>query len=323
MARRAGYHERLAAPSAVESSIGLERSDRKQMKRVLTALFIIPPVLAGVLWLRPWIFSLIAGVIALLAAAEFLNLAETAGFRTARWTALITIALWFAMPFANRGMIYGPAAMPLRTWLIIGVLILAAFFSFLTSLRQDDPRSAFAGAGASMLCIVYVGFGLGALVLLKDLELGPFLILYLFVIVWAGDIFAYYVGRAFGRHKMSPVISPGKTWEGAAASLISSVVLGWLFFYFALPISGWMTRVHALTHPVVQTPGTLAIVLVSALLNIVAQLGDLFESFVKRAAGVKDSGALLPGHGGILDRIDALMFAAPLLWFYAIAAGAQ
>ena len=118
---------------------------------------------------------------------------------------------------------------------------------------------------------------------------------------------------------MAPRISPKKSWEGAAASFVGSIALGTLWFHFAAPITTWMTSIHAIAVSAAEPRALWRIVGLSAVLNIVAQLGDLFESFIKRAADVKDSGSIVPGHGGILDRIDALLFAAPVLWWYALA----
>jgi phosphatidate cytidylyltransferase len=140
-------------------------------------------------------------------------------------------------------------------------------------------------------------------------------------VVWSGDIFAYFVGKAIGRHLMSPCISPKKTWEGAAASVIASVVVGWLLFSHAEQISsallsaGLITRANGMFG--LEVPATEPVVVLTIVLNVAAQLGDLVESLIKRGAGVKDSGAILPGHGGMLDRIDALLFAAPVLWYWA------
>ena len=129
------------------------------------------------------------------------------------------------------------------------------------------------------------------------------------VCVWAGDIAALYIGRTFGRHKLAPRLSPGKTWEGSIASIAGSILAAAILVYISdlLTARGNLT-VH-ITEPLWQT------LLLAAILNIAAQLGDLLESAVKRGAGVKDSGTMLPGHGGILDRIDALLLAAPVLWF--------
>jgi phosphatidate cytidylyltransferase len=131
------------------------------------------------------------------------------------------------------------------------------------------------------------------------------------LVVWSGDIFAYFVGKTFGRHKMAPRISPGKTWEGAAASMFASVGVGLLLsLFWGQKIPPLFQNYQAFVSWGMSSP----ILAVSALLNIAAQLGDLVESAIKRGAGVKDSGAILPGHGGMLDRIDALLFAAPVLW---------
>ena len=149
------------------------------------------------------------------------------------------------------------------------------------------------------------------------------------LLVWCGDISAYYVGRAIGKHHLAPRISPGKTWEGAVGSVLGAVVLGVLLFHFISPIAEAFQRIHLLQPPVpavgrqtaVHGSFTLAPVWLVALfaicINVAAQFGDLVESAMKRGAGVKDSGTLLPGQGGILDRIDALLFALPVgLVFY-------
>jgi len=161
--------------------------------------------------------------------------------------------------------------------------------------------------------VFYIGLSLITLPLLSAQENGPALLLFLFFAVWAGDIAALYIGKLFGRHKMAPHLSPGKTWEGAAASLAASA----LSALFLIWLAGFLANhgVNALSYP-----GSIVHWLILAvLLNAAAQLGDLVESGLKRGAGVKDSGTLLPGHGGMLDRIDALLLAAPLLWYAQIA----
>src|SRR5262249_42784887 len=137
--------------------------------------------------------------------------------------------------------------------------------------------------------------------------------------VWAGDIAAYYVGRGFGKHKLAPVVSPNKSWEGAIASVIGSIALTALVFHFQRQINGLLREEYWLfPYPSWgRQPSWVQIVLLGILTNVAAQFGDLFESALKRGAGVKDSGTLLPGHGGVLDRIDALLFAIPVVWYYA------
>jgi phosphatidate cytidylyltransferase len=159
------------------------------------------------------------------------------------------------------------------------------------------------------------------LVQLRQQAAGAFYVLYLLLVVWAGDIFAYFVGRVIGRHLMSPRISPKKTWEGAVASMIASLAVGGLLFYYATQLStrflewGLIQRRDGIFS--LERSALLPVLLLTAVLNVAAQLGDLVESLIKRGANVKDSGTILPGHGGMLDRIDALLFAAPVLWFYA------
>jgi phosphatidate cytidylyltransferase len=149
---------------------------------------------------------------------------------------------------------------------------------------------------------------------------GAFLILFLFLVVWTGDTAAYYVGRAIGRHKLARRVSPGKSIEGTIASFLASVGIGVLVFQNARTISEFLMNLHLIDQwqgYMAPPPSLMQVVILSGTLNVVAQLGDLVESLLKRGAGVKDSGNLLPGHGGVLDRIDALLFAAPVLWFYA------
>jgi phosphatidate cytidylyltransferase len=132
------------------------------------------------------------------------------------------------------------------------------------------------------------------------------------VSVWVGDIAALYIGRRFGRRKLSPRLSPGKTWEGSAASIAGSVIAATLVIYIGDVLSSRGNLILHTSQPMWQS------VILAAVLNIAAQLGDLLESAIKRGAGVKDSGTMLPGHGGILDRIDALLLATPILWFVLI-----
>jgi phosphatidate cytidylyltransferase len=120
---------------------------------------------------------------------------------------------------------------------------------------------------------------------------------------------------------MTPRVSPKKTWEGAVGSMLGSLAVGWAFLANAQPISSALLQAHLIQRRdgyfALQPWPLMTILVLSAAINVAAQLGDLVESLIKRGAGVKDSGALLPGHGGILDRIDALLLAAPVIWFYA------
>jgi phosphatidate cytidylyltransferase len=204
----------------------------------------------------------------------------------------------------------------------LGFASAIAPFVFLTiAMRRAELSTGYPAAAASVFSFTYIALPMGMLVQLRQQWAGAFFLLYLLLVVWAGDIFAYFVGKSIGRHLMSPRISPKKTWEGAVASLVASVAVGVLLFQYARPLSSAMLGAGLIERRDgifgLEQPALGPIVLLTIALNIAAQLGDLVESLIKRGAGVKDSGTILPGHGGMLDRIDALLFAAPVLWYYA------
>jgi len=201
------------------------------------------------------------------------------------------------------------------------VAAIAPFVFLVIGMRRADLSAGFPAAMTSAFAFAYIALPLGCLVQIREQASGAFLLLYLLLLVWAGDIFAYFVGRSLGRHLMSPRVSPKKTWEGALASMIASVGVGMLLYNYALPISTSLLNARLIEKKdglfALEKAPLWPIILLSAAINVAAQLGDLVESLIKRGAGVKDSGTILPGHGGMLDRVDALLFAAPLLWYYA------
>jgi phosphatidate cytidylyltransferase len=291
------------------------------LKRILTALVLIPIVLLLVLRAPVPLVALVTALVALLAVQEFLKLAEAYGIRPFRWPTYLFVAAFFLFLALNPG-----NAKPLLSTAIfiytVGFTAAIAPVVFLTiGMRQLNLSAALPAAMVSVFAFCYVALPLGLLVQLREQWSGAFLLLYLLLLVWAGDIFAYFVGKSLGRHLMSPRISPKKTWEGALASLLASLVVGMLLYNYALPISTALLNAHLIQVRdgffALQKPPLWPTLLLSAAINIAAQLGDLVESLIKRGAGVKDSGTLLPGHGGMLDRIDALLFAAPVLWYYA------
>lgn len=291
------------------------------LKRVLTAVVLIPIVLLLVLAAPVPVLALVTALIALLSTDELLKLSAGYDIRPFRWATFIVVALFFVFIAVNPG---GDTPLLSTAGVIYVSVFLAALLPFIFStigMRRADLRTAFPAAMVSVFAFAYIALPLGLLVQAREQWRGAFLILYLLLIVWAGDIFAYFVGKSVGRHLMSPRISPKKTWEGAFASLAASLIIGALLFNYAGQISMWLLNAHLIDKKdgifALQRPELLPILLLSAVLNIAAQLGDLVESLIKRGAGVKDSGSLLPGHGGMLDRIDALLFAAPILWLYA------
>ena len=290
------------------------------LKRILTALVLIPIVLLLVLSAPVRVVALVAALVALLAVQEFLKLAEAYGIRPFRWPTYLFVGAFFLFLALN------PGAKPLLSTAIfvytMGLAAAIAPFVFLTiGMRQVNLSAALPAAMVSVFAFSYVALPLGLLVQLREQWSGAFLLLYLLLLVWAGDIFAYFVGRSLGRHLMSPRISPKKTWEGALASMLASLVVGMLLYNYALPISTALLNAHLIQTRdgffALQKPPLWPALLLSAAINVAAQLGDLVESLIKRGADVKDSGTILPGHGGMLDRIDALLFAAPVLWYYA------
>ncbi len=291
------------------------------LKRIATAVLLIPIVLALTLRAPIPVLALVVGIVALLTIHEFLKLTESYGVQPMRWPTYIFVAAFFIL----LGLNFGNDKPLLSTAVFIYCLGFAAaivpFLALTLAMRRPELSSGYPAAAATAFAFAYIALPLGMLVQLRQQWAGAFYLLYLLFVVWAGDIFAYFVGKAIGRHLMAPRISPKKTWEGAAASLAASVIVGWLLFNHAEQISMGLLSAGLLKRPDglygAEIPAMGTVILLTIVLNVAAQLGDLVESLIKRGAGVKDSGAILPGHGGMLDRIDALLFAAPVLWFYA------
>jgi phosphatidate cytidylyltransferase len=291
------------------------------LKRILTAVVLIPIVLLLVLRAPIPVLALVAALVALLTVQELLKLAEAYGIRPLRWATYIFVALFFLFLAINPGSVTPLLSTAVFAGSAAFAAAIAAFVFLVVGMRFASLAEAFPAAAASVFAFGYIALPLGFLVQLREQWSGAFLLLYLLLVVWAGDIFAYFVGRSLGRHFMSPRISPRKTWEGAVASLVASLVVGALLYNYALPISSGLLNAHLIAKRdgffALEKQPLLPTLLLSTAINVAAQLGDLVESLLKRGAGVKDSGSILPGHGGVLDRIDALLFAAPVMWYYA------
>jgi phosphatidate cytidylyltransferase len=251
------------------------------MKRLLTALVGIPLVVLIILFSPDWIFAFVIGGFAALAVEEFLALGAARGIgRPGRWF-LVPAAL-IAVSFIG-----GPA------WVLTALTISAIGLLSVTVFRSPID-AAMGRVAVGLAAVVYCSITLGFLVMMARE-----LILVLLAIIWAGDAAAYYGGRAFGRHPLAPRVSPKKTVEGSIAGLVGSLIVGIVLGVFYLD-EPWSTLAP-----------------VSLLTGVVGQVGDLAESVLKRSAGVKDSSSILPGHGGILDRLDSLFFTAPVFyWFF-------
>src|SRR4029077_2147707 len=272
--------------------------------RVLTAAILIPVVVALVWWGPPWLLAAIAAVIAILAPAEFFTLGDRVGLRAFRkWTMACTAGLFYAQ--------YSAGAVEIRSVSLdvalvrrsVGVslpldalLLIFIFGAVSIGLATRRPlQEVLAAMAISSAGLLFIALPFSYLVRIELIErFGRELVLFTLVLIWAGDMLAYFVGRFLGRMPMAPVLSPKKTWEGAFANLVASLLVG---FFFAR----WMG---------VEILGMLVI---AALANIAGQMGDLIESAYKRGAAVKDSGGLVPGHGGVFDRVDSLILAAPVV----------
>lgn len=277
------------------------------MKRILTAIVFAAVVFALIFFGQLWMITLFAAIIAELAAYEYLKLAavgaETHGaqLRIPLWWMTLGTALAFVVTLPNFPV---EAQLPVLSALTLALFAWNGFRSPLIQVLPDTAQGLFG--------LIYIAYPLTLIPLIWKKEDGTALVIFLMVCVWTGDIAALYVGRAFGKHKLAPRLSPGKTWEGSAASIIGSVIAAFVIVYIGDVLTSHGNLVLHTSEPMWQS------LLLAAVLNIAAQLGDLLESAIKRGAGVKDSGTMLPGHGGMLDRIDALLLAAPVLWFVLI-----
>jgi phosphatidate cytidylyltransferase len=290
------------------------------IKRVATAVVLIPLVLLLVLKAPLYVLALVAGAVAMLAIAEFLKLVIPYGVQPLTLATYVFVALFFVFVIfisSNR------TPEDATTAVLYGIAVAAALapFVFLTvAMRRADLASGYPAAAASSFAFGYVAIPMALLVGIRQQPAGAIWTIYTLLAVWAGDIFAYFIGKSLGRHHMSPQISPKKTWEGAAASIVASVIIGTLWIQHAPGISSGLLRIGLIDRRDgmfgLEQPQLWPIILLSAVVNIAAQFGDLVESLIKRGAGVKDSGTILPGHGGMLDRIDAMLFAVPVVWAY-------
>ena len=250
------------------------------MKRVLTALALIPIVAWVVLWADWRIFLAVLLTVACLCYREYDQIAAAYGF-------------------GAPGLVgYGAGVLLLVSWDVPwAALVGIALVALVMVMRDQDLAHALPRAALLVTGILYV---FGCWKCARPLrELNPHWLMYGLMLNWVGDIGAYYIGRRFGRHKLAPQVSPNKSWEGSIASVFTSTLLGSLYLHQFLPMVPWWQ----------------AVALTSAA-NVAGQSGDLAESAMKRGAHVKDSGGLLPGHGGFLDRVDSTLFALPVIYAY-------
>ncbi len=263
--------------------------------RILTALFLIPPVVYLIGWSPLWLFFVALVVVIERGLYEYFLITRQAGVDTFPIIGYVVCGVLCLAQVAD-----------LRQRGVVGlaVLVLAMLLTLsLALLRTADLKQYLGAVSSTLFGVLYVGFMFSFLLPLRFSDHLPIpatgrqLLLFLFLVIWAGDIFAFFAGRVLGRKLLFPRVSPKKTVEGAVAGFLGSLLIGWCF-------ARWFW----------QTAELKTVMLLAGLIAVAGQLGDLAESALKRGANVKDSGAILPGHGGLLDRIDSLLFGAPTLW---------
>jgi phosphatidate cytidylyltransferase len=263
------------------------------MQRLLTAAVTVPLALAAVFYLPSVWFFIVVAIVFGWAAAEFVRIARFWA-PGAPIEAMVALVLLSAILLADLIPLYGDRLAP-ELELFAGALLASVGIGSLVLLAKTPLPEVFPALGAFAFGVPYFALPIASLYHIQRLD--PWWLFLLIAIVWLGDTAAFYVGSRIGRNKLAPTVSPNKTWEGAVAGFATGL---------AATVAWSLWRLG-------EVDGRL--LLIGAATAVAAQLGDLVESMIKRGAGVKDSGDLLPGHGGMLDRMDAMLFAAPVFLF--------
>jgi phosphatidate cytidylyltransferase len=260
----------------------------EQFKRIISALVILPPLVLFLYYAPPVLFLILVLLLVSLSLREYLQLLAMMQLPVCAKMSYTVAFLLVLTAYAPDGERWLPRVLSL------GMVVLAV------GVMMTVPSGAyrFPALVHSLFGILFIGWSLSHLILLRNLADGQWSILFLCTIVWVGDSTAMYVGKLLGRHKMAPTISPGKTWEGAVGCILGYLLAAALGARFLVPrLVLWQSLVLGLV------------------ISFAAQISDLSESLIKRYAGVKDSGELIPGHGGLLDRIDSVLFATPMFFY--------
>jgi phosphatidate cytidylyltransferase len=261
-------------------------------RRLATAAIGIPVLALSLFWGPPIVIVLVAAATSAIGLHEFYALLAARGITPLRITGFLLAAAFFVQPV--RPALIPPVIVPIAALVVLAVMLT----------RAGDVSGSVTSAAGTLLGAAYLG-GLGgtmgALRLVPPERGGPWVEMLLLTTVMSADSAALFVGSAIGKHKLAPRISPGKTWEGLAGGVAGGILAALVVRHFGLQ---WIPVTH--------------MVVLAAVVVLAGVAGDLAESLLKRWAGVKDSGALFPGHGGMLDRLDSLLFGAPVLYYYLI-----
>jgi phosphatidate cytidylyltransferase len=284
--------------AAAPGSLALDAPRRAAVvKRLASALVLLPVFLLIVVKAPAFMFNTLVVIASAAALWELGRLFEYAGRPVDRGLALVAGVLVTGSFAASR--LIDPLTLPVFALAVAVVAVLTA------PVWRGTPDLS--RAAHTLLAVMYVGWLLGFGILLHHTTpIGDELVLYVVGVTWVGETAAYLVGSTIGRHKLAPVTSPRKTVEGAVAQLVASVATGAAIGAWLLPACGDGLALGA-----------------GALLGVTGQFGDLAESAIKRSAGTKDTGALIPGHGGVLDRIDSLLFNLPAFYYFSLVAGCR
>ena len=262
------------------------------LKRIVTAAFGLPILIIFIIYTTPFYFWLLLAGCILLGLMEFYHLLTKNTTDCLTLTGL-GLGLLVSITFFKGSIASVPSS------LVISLVVILPFFISLT--QAQDFSIVILKLFGTIVGVFYVAWLLSHLLLIRVLPHGKNMIFFLLLVVWTGDTAAFYTGKIFGKHKLSPRISPKKTIEGALGGIFGSIIVS------AIAHFSFLKQINLANS-----------IFLGFLLNVFGQLGDLTESLLKRGFRVKDSGTLIPGHGGILDRIDSILFAGPALYYYVI-----
>lgn len=260
------------------------------LPRILT-LLLTAPIIVACTYFGGVAFLLLILALAMVSINEFYNMMKVKGFDPAYWVGNFFTAFFIIFAYYALRKNWEPAHSAILTG--------AVMITMTSVLFLKRPKNAIADIAVTLLGMIYIGWFFSYFLFIRALTERGAYILFMIGTIWALDIVAYLFGTAFGRHRLLPSVSPKKSIEGAVAGFVFCLGAAWVFGYYA----GF------------DTPHSL---ILGAVIGAVAQLSDLFESLIKRDAGVKDSSNLVPGHGGVLDRMDSFILAAPVFYYYLV-----
>ncbi len=260
------------------------------LPRILTSL-ISAPILVACVYFGGVAFLILVLALALVSINEFYNMMKVRDFNPAYWVGNFFTVFFIVFAYYALKKNWEPAHSAILTGAVMITMISVLFLK--------RPKNAIADIGVTLLGMIYIGWFFSYFLFIRALTDRGAYLLFMMGTIWALDIVAYLFGTAFGKHKLLPSVSPKKSVEGAVAGFVFCLGAAWVFGYYA-----GFDATHSL--------------ILGAVIGVAAQLSDLFESMIKRDAGVKDSSNLVPGHGGVLDRMDSFILAAPVFYYYLV-----